>query len=1185
MAKIILNVELNKGTISKDLAEIQSQIQNITVSKTTVSGVDSLQKSFANLLNTLKSTQSSYASDTFADLGKQVQSCLDSVKSLNAEIGDSSPTREQKEQIRQLSETYQKLAAQFATTRAETAKLNTAQGTSSNAVFQLQKSYSNLLKSITGIKNKYPAATFEQFESQLNYCLSAVKALATEIGSSSRITDVQKDKLNALAMQYQKLSAEVATTAAETKQLDTAVLKSGDGVLSMAKKFIMWQAAATLVMQPINAIKNAIKDFNETLVTTEKRVIEIQRVINESIGDKDVADTLYNLAIKYGQTPDDVREIALNFARAGMSWNDTIKATEAAVVALNVAELDATEASDGMIAIMTQFGLSATDLMDIVDKLNITADNAAVTTEKLLTALQRTGSSAKNANLTLDDTLGIITALSEATGRSGENLGTAVNSLIQFSTKSTALDKFAQLSDNMASIVKNYQMGQSTVLDIWKGLSTEIGDRQKSQSILGSLFEDDDWSQLNEQLQAELGDTFAEVTEIYDTASTFRKNYFIALLNNMDKVQEAMDTMQDSAGYSADENEKYLNTYEAKTNALTSKWQKFLNSEQGWLGLKKIFVDIASALLDVWDALGGIWAILPTLFAAIIAFKGQAILASLIKLGKTLVSFVTGIIPSAIAGWKALAAQQISLSAAMQASLPVFAILSLAITGIITLVNKQKQAQEEAAAQALETWKASADTAAKFAKLYDTYKNLEKGTEEYLSTEKELVALLSDDHKNALKDLTAGTDEYREALLRLSEQEKVLYEQELERAKQAAKDKLANANITGSWTGVWQGRYQVYRDIGGYSLFGKPDPILAKYGITLDGTKLSEKKTAEAQLQNYQEISKTADLLWNAYEKAKEQGNSEDAEALLAKWRKLQEYLDRGKEAYEDYVNTQKKLDDLAKDVTEEDKKQEDITDHIKKNISEIGKTLREKVVSALKEARDATKDTYEFEEKKKAVLEAEKELLEAKQERNVRVYNSETGAFEWQANLKSIEQAQEKLDSAKKAVEDAAWDEVIENIESGNATNASILEILNKWNEAYGSSSLRDVAGSILDIIEKATGISIRNTVDLEKGHVTGIGDTRNPPKRPPRISSASSRALSAYVGDDASRQRMRSAGIRSGAIRSTPIGSGRIVPTNATNNYDQSRTYAVGSVSLDRETAETMSFADVMEMVAEQE
>ena len=326
-------------------------------------------------------------------------------------------------------------------------------------------------------------------------------------------------------------------------------------------------------------------------------------------------------------------------------------------------------------------------------------------------------------------------------------------------------------------------------------------------------------------------------------------------------------------------------------------------------------------------------------------------------------------------------------------------------------------------------------------------------------------------------------------------------------------------------------------------------------------------------------------MLWNAYEKAKEQGNSEDAEALLAKWRKLQEYLDRGKEAYEDYVNTQKKLDDLAKDVTEEDKKQEDITDHIKKNISEIGKTLREKVVSALKEARDATKDTYEFEEKKKAVLEAEKELLEAKQERNVRVYNSETGAFEWQANLKSIEQAQEKLDSAKKAVEDAAWDEVIENIESGNATNASILEILNKWNEAYGSSSLRDVAGSILDIIEKATGISIRNTVDLEKGHFSGIGDTRNPPKRPPRISSASSRALSAYVGDDTSRQRMRSAGIRSGAIRNTPIGSGRIIPTNATNNYDQSRTYAVGSVSLDRETAETMSFADVMEMVAEQE
>jgi TP901 family phage tail tape measure protein len=200
----------------------------------------------------------------------------------------------------------------------------------------------------------------------------------------------------------------------------------------MAQGFFQWQMAATLVMKPLQMVRNAWASINETLVKTEDAVISLQRVLNNpSLSNSDISGKLYNLAQRYGQTFDNVNDIAQNFARTGMSWVETIQATESALLALNVAELDATQASEGMIAIMQQFGYEASELTGIIDMLNKVADNFAVTTDKLLTALQRTGSSAKNAKLDLAETVGIITALSEATGRSGENIGTAVNSLIQ----------------------------------------------------------------------------------------------------------------------------------------------------------------------------------------------------------------------------------------------------------------------------------------------------------------------------------------------------------------------------------------------------------------------------------------------------------------------------------------------------------------------------------------------------------------------------------------------------------------------------------------------------------------------------------------------------------------------------------------------------------------------------------
>ena len=1166
MAKIILNVELNKGNVNKDLAEIKSQLQDISISKTTVSGVDSLQKSVANLLNTLKSSQRNYAPETFSELEKQLRDCLESIKDLNEEIGDTKPTKEQKAEIVRLTKTYQKLAAEFATTRVETEKLHTAQGTSSKAVFNLQKSFANLLKSLTGMKDKYPATTFDQFETQLATCITRIKALTAQIGDSSTINDQQKKELAELSTQYQKLSASIATVAAETKQVDTAVLKSGDSIGKMISKFIKWQLSATIVMQAIRAITGAFKDWNDTLVNTEKRVVEISRVVNETIADGEMADKLYNIAQQYGQTFDNVSEIALNFARAGMSWNDTIEATKAAVLALNVAELDATQASDGMIAIMTQFGIEASQLTDVVDMLNITADNAAVTTEKLLTALQRTGSSAKNANLELDQTVSIITALSEATGRSGENLGTAVNSLIQFSQKSSALDTFAKLSDNMAKIVENYRMGQGNILDIWKGLSEEIKSRQNAESVLGSLLSSDEGKELNEQLKAELGDTFGEITEIYDTASTFRKNYFIALLNNMDKVEEAMDTLQDRAEYSAAENEKYLNTYEAKVNSLQAQWQKFLNGENGLLALKKFLVDVASGALTAFRYLGGIQTVLWAVVAAVSLLAGKK-----------------------IADWFANLATQIkTATTAATGFSSALGIISLALTAISVIVgvvknaiNDYNEAQKEARQEAIATWEANQENAQKLNEVYDAYQKLTPATEEYYNKEKELVKLLSNDKQNALKGLKQGTDAYAEAVKNLTEAQRKQYEQEYAVAKQAAKEELLSSNIAKN-TGYGFG---IYNNIGYYGNFKGSQTATAKlyrkYGIDFQSNQLQKATTPEEAVENYEKVKNVADQIYEAYLQALRGGNQEDADKLLKNYAIIHDTV----EEYADVVNKYKESKEYWSLFSKSSEETKDNVDYIKKDISEIGDTLRDKVVNALKEARDATQEAYEYEEKKKKVLEAEQALLEAKNQRNVAVFNDATGRFEFVRNEKDVQDAQEKLDEARKDVEDEAYAEISEEIKNGNATNEKILEIIAKWAEAYGSGDFSTIKDDIAAIIKKETGIDINGSAEEEEKTTDDSTSSDGTESKGSTLGKLASGIVNGTKGliegllNFAGNQSNASSGLLFGAIKNT---ASDIVASKNTTNNQTTNNYIANGINITKERADNSSFSAVLQEVA---
>lgn len=607
--------------------------------------------------------------------------------------------------------------------------------------------------------------------------------------------EVQAEKQVSAARE--KAIAQIDKIGKSTQSNSVIYQKHNNQILGLAKSFMQWQVAATLVMQPIYKTKQALESLNQTLVKTESTVIALKRVLNEDIANQQISDELYNIGIAYGQSFENVSEIATNFARSGKSWADTIELTKGAVLALNVAELDASEASDGLIAIMAQFNLKADETVNVIDKLNKTADNFPVTTEKLLRALQRTGSAAVNANLDINETIGVITALSKATGRSGENIGTAVNALLQYSAKADALDVFASLSEDTAKVVDLYRTGAANMLDVWKSVSSVIKNADERQKdILNTFTSSEEITNLGQELHDELGDIFEQTQEVYGTANTFRKNYFIALLDNMDTVTEAIDVASNAAGYSAKENAEAMDTYERRAQALQTQWQKIANDEQGILALKKSIVGLGADILTVINNAGGLkTALLPlsAIFAPQIAKGAMSLVNGITKVTQVtkLATKATALATTAdIARTKA----EEALSAADTAHRIGLAsterqlLLYKVAEEEATLATEAQTAADEAAAAAA-TAKAMAIQGA-FAligialmvgmKLYSNYReNLKKTAEQTEETAKKSIEAANQlsEIKTAMDNGTKSSDELRTAFV---EQQKAMGKTDVE---------------------------------------------------------------------------------------------------------------------------------------------------------------------------------------------------------------------------------------------------------------------------------------------------------------------------------------------------------------------------------------------------------------------
>lgn len=155
----------------------------------------------------------------------------------------------------------------------------------------------------------------------------------------------------------------------------------------------------------------------------------------------------------------------------------------------------------------------------------------------------------------------------------------------------------------------------------------------------------------------------------------------------------------------------------------------------------------------------------------------------------------------------------------------------------------------------------------------------------------------------------------------------------------------------------------------------------------------------------------------------KERGDSD--EDIIAKERQIQEILHEQAEYLRENKGDQKDILSLS---TEWWQYQNDIQDRL----------------------NSGKEDQLELEEKILAVQEAQAALANAQAERTIRIFNAKTGQWEWIANQKDVDSAQEALDSAKEKLRDYSGDtgekqDLIDALLSPSTAPTSIANALGK--------------------------------------------------------------------------------------------------------------------------------------------
>ncbi|MCM1233780.1 MAG: phage tail tape measure protein [Ruminococcus flavefaciens] len=443
--------------------------------------------------------------------------------------------------------------------------------------------------------------------------LNATMKMATDSSRLNQVNTMQKwadnngkamkaygDKIRDVISQMGDLTTPLEKTkfdnlVTEFKTVQKEAIRTGNTGMTTAEKFQnAWSKIGgwSLVTTAFAKIGQSIRKMYNAVVDIDTAMTNLYKVTDET--DKRYDKFLKSAsksAKELGRTISSLVEQTANWAKLGFSIDQAEELAKISSIYANVGEVDDDTAVSDMVTAMKAFNIEVSDAITIVDKLNKLGNEYATSAAALGDGLSRSASVMATSGTDLNKTLAMLTGGTEIT----QNASEFGNFLKIGSMRIRGMKgELEELGEEVDETVDSISKVQTQILNRTGGkvnIFDDLGNFRDYYDIMKDISEIyDDLSSTNK----------ADLTEILFGKQ--RGNQGAALIQAFQsgQIQKALEATMNAEGSAMQEQERWLESIEAKTQQFEATFQSLsttiLNSD-----LVKWFVDLGTGVVSTLD--------------------------------------------------------------------------------------------------------------------------------------------------------------------------------------------------------------------------------------------------------------------------------------------------------------------------------------------------------------------------------------------------------------------------------------------------------------------------------------------------------------------------------------------------------------------------------------------------------
>ena len=397
-----------------------------------------------------------------------------------------------------------------------------------------------------------------------------------------KIDPTSKDFNNILATQrlrFQELNKEVDIYKKQADEATRFTTIFGERILEAGKKFLTWYVIGNVIVTVLHQIREGIAFVKEL----DKDLTQVSMLTGQTREEtRDLALEYARLGAEMAKTVSEISKVNTELIRQGLSLEVARKRMETVLKFSATAAISAEESLRVITSSVNAMGEAAEKTSDV---LLLAGAISASSAEEIGEAFTKTASSAKAVGVPLESLAAILATLVEVTQESPSSLGNSMKTLLARFNKIN--EETGELNEEINNVQKAFESVGITFVDL-------DGQIRPVHELMGDL--------------GKIWDTLDKNTKMYiatQAAGVRQQNRFLAIMENFNRVLEIENQLMDAGGTTNLYYARYLNSVEAAANrsrvALEQLWIKTINSD-----VLKYFYNFTTAVITLIDKIGGL---------------------------------------------------------------------------------------------------------------------------------------------------------------------------------------------------------------------------------------------------------------------------------------------------------------------------------------------------------------------------------------------------------------------------------------------------------------------------------------------------------------------------------------------------------------------------------------------------